>query len=84
MLNETNLTFSPTEEDVRSIEEVCRRVEGSPLALELAASWTRLMSCADIAAQLGQREVLRTTLRNVPERHRSIEAAFEYSWRLLS
>ena len=81
----TDLTFSPTEEDARAIEAICRRVEGSPLALELAASWTRLMPCADIAAQLGRsQEVLSTTLRNVPERHRSIEAAFEYSWRILS
>ena len=81
----TDLTFSPTEEDARAIEAICRRVEGSPLALELAASWTRLMPCADIAAQLSDsQEVLKTSLRNVPERHRSIEAAFEYSWRLLS
>ena len=77
--------FSPTEKDLSAVEETCRRVEGSPLAVELAASWTRVMPCADIAMHLREnQEVLQTTLRNVPERHRSIEAAFERSWKLLS
>ena len=43
------------------------------------------MPWGEVAAQLREDQaVLRTTLRNVPERHRSIEAAFEYSWQLLS
>ena len=78
-------SFVADEETRKAVETVCRRVEGSPLAIELAASWTRVMSCADIAAQLtGDLALLSTNLRNVPERHRSIEAAFEYSWQLLS
>ena len=77
--------FSPTPQDLEAAEEVGRRVEGSPLALELAASWTRVMLWGDVAAQLRKDQaVLRTTLRDVPERHRSIEAAFEYSWHFLS
>lgn len=80
-----DVSFSPTPQNLVAAEEVSRRVEGSPLALELAASWTRVMLWGEVAAQLGEdMEVLCATLRNVPERHRSIETAFEYSWRLLS
>ena len=79
-----DVTFSPTEKDLNAAEEVGRRVQGSPLAIELAASWTRALPWAEIAAQLGEGEVLSTTLRDVPERHRSIGAAFERSWQLLS
>ncbi len=63
------------------IVEICRLVEGMPLAIELAASWVTLMSAADILAAI--RESLRfleTDLRGVPERHRSMEAVFDATW----
>jgi tetratricopeptide (TPR) repeat protein len=40
--------------EMEAIVEICRFVEGAPLALELAAGWTRLLSCAAIAAELKQ------------------------------
>ena len=56
-----------------------------PLAVELAASWVRVMSCAEIARQMGQDiDIFTTTLRNLPERHRSLRGLFDQSWRLLS
>jgi predicted ATPase/DNA-binding SARP family transcriptional activator len=67
-----------------AIAAICRQVEGMPLALELAASWVRVMSCAEIARQLAvSPELLKTTLRNLPERHRSLRSLFDHSWRLL-
>ena len=55
-----------------------------PLAIELAASWVRFMPCAEIARQLAQNShIFTTTLRNVPERHRSLRSLFDQSWRLL-
>jgi predicted ATPase len=64
---------------------ICRLVEGLPLGLELAASWVRVMTCADIADEIEQSlEFLSTTTLNVPERHRSLKAAFDYSWKLLN
>jgi len=60
-------------------------VEGMPLALELAASWVRVMPCSAIARQIASSlDFLATGLRNVPERHRSLRALFEQSWHLLS
>ena len=70
--------------DATAIIEICRRVEGLPLALELAASWTRVLSCRDIAAELARGiELLRVTDAARAPRHASIEAVFEESWRLL-
>ena len=67
------------------VTRICRLVEGVPLALELAASWTRILSCTDIADEI-QRNVdfLSTNLRDVPERHRSVAAVFNPSWQRLS
>jgi len=68
-----------------AIVTVCRQVEGMPLALELAASWVRVMPCAEIARRIQHDfDFLTTPLRNLPERHRSLRALFDQSWRLLS
>jgi len=68
-----------------AIAAICRQVEGMPLAIELAASWVRVMSCAEISQQMRQNlDFLTTRLRNLPERHRSLHALFDQSWRLLS
>jgi predicted ATPase/DNA-binding CsgD family transcriptional regulator len=67
------------------IMHVCQLVGGMPLALELAASWTKALSCAEIADEI-QRSLnfLTTNMRNVPERHRSMQAVFDHSWLLLT
>jgi tetratricopeptide (TPR) repeat protein len=55
-----------------------------PLAIELAASWVRLLSCAEIAREIAQSlDILTTAWRDVPQRHRSIEAVLDHSWKLL-
>ncbi|MFN8491778.1 MAG: BTAD domain-containing putative transcriptional regulator [Caldilineaceae bacterium] len=68
-----------------AIVTVCRQVEGLPLALELAASWVRVMPCDEIARQLQANfDFLTSAVRNLPDRHRSMRALFDHSWRLLS
>jgi predicted ATPase/DNA-binding CsgD family transcriptional regulator len=72
-------------EDSRSVVEICRLVEGMPLAIELAVGWLKTISPSDIAHELRQNvDILATRSRNLPERHRSIRSVFEHSWRLLS
>ena len=72
--------FSLAEEGA-DVARLCRLVEGLPLALELAAAWTSVLSCAEIAADLALGlDVLATRLRDVPERHRSMRAVFDGSW----
>ncbi len=60
-------------------------VNGLPLALELAAVWVRHMTCQEIADEIERGlSFLATNQKNVPVRHRSLQAAFEHSWALLS
>ncbi|HEX8684160.1 MAG TPA: tetratricopeptide repeat protein [Ardenticatenaceae bacterium] len=56
-----------------------------PLGIELAASWARMLSPEEIAGEIERSlDFLTTSTRNVPERHRSMRAVFDYSWNLLS
>jgi predicted ATPase/DNA-binding CsgD family transcriptional regulator len=72
-------------DEAQDVLRICQLVEGVPLALELAASWTRSLSCAAIASEI-QRSLnfLSSRLRNVPERHSSMQAVFDQSWKLLT
>jgi predicted ATPase/DNA-binding SARP family transcriptional activator len=77
--------YQPGPDDARRIVHICRLLDGIPLAIELAAAWTRTLPLAKIADELSHGlEVLTTTLRDVPARHRSMTAAFDHSWRLLA
>ena len=68
-----------------AVVRICQLADGVPLAIELAAAWVRVLSCADIARQIERNlDVFSTSLRDVPDRHRSIQAVFEHSWNLLS
>ncbi len=68
-----------------SIVDICRQVEGLPLALELAATWTRVLTCEAIAKELRHgTELLRAVDPARPARHASIEMVFDQSWKLLT
>jgi predicted ATPase len=67
------------------IVRICRLVDGLPLAIELTAPWVRALPLAEIARRLeAGLDLLATTHRDVPARHRSMRAAFDHSWRLLT
>ncbi|GAB4411724.1 MAG: BTAD domain-containing putative transcriptional regulator [Anaerolineae bacterium] len=77
--------FLLTVENQTAVAHLCRLVEGMPLALELAAGWVRSLSCAEIVRELEQNlSFLATSQRHVIERHQSMQAVFDHSWRLLS
>ena len=77
--------FRPTAGDARHIVHICRLLEGSPLAIELAAAWIRALPLAQIERELEHGlDLLATTMHDVPLRHRSMTATFDHSWRLLS
>ena len=77
--------FSLDDDERTEAVRICRLVEGLPLGIELAASWVSVLSCAEIADEIEQNiDFLATSMRDVPERHRSLRAAFDQSWRLLS
>ncbi|MFI0355436.1 ATP-binding protein [Actinomadura sp. 9N407] len=67
-----------------AVEELCRHLDGLPLAVELAAARVRAMSVAEIARALDDRfALLRGGARDVPERHRTLHAVVDWSWNLL-
>ncbi|WP_409061747.1 AfsR/SARP family transcriptional regulator [Streptomyces sp. SYP-A7185] len=68
-----------------TVAELCRHLDGLPLAVELAAARVRVLSVPEIARRLGDRfALLRGGARDVPERHRTLHAVVEWSWNLLS
>lgn len=76
--------FYQTPEQQQDILRICQFVDGIPLAIELAAAWVGVLSCAEIAREIESNiDLLTTTLHDVPKRHRSIRAAFDHSWNLL-
>ncbi|MBN1484798.1 MAG: tetratricopeptide repeat protein [Chloroflexia bacterium] len=76
--------FDP-QADFSCLLQICRLTEGMPLAIELAAAWVSGRSCREILRELEQTlDILATSLRNVPLRHRSVRASFEHSWGLLA
>ena len=72
-------------DDTTEALRICRLVDGMPLGIELAASWVSVLSCTEIADEIaGNIDFLATSTRDVPERHRSLRAAIDQSWRLLT
>jgi predicted ATPase/DNA-binding SARP family transcriptional activator len=64
-----------------AVVRICQLVEGLPLGIELAAAWTRMMSCQEIAQEIELGiDILATNLRDLPERQRSLRAIFDHSW----
>ena len=68
-----------------AVEAIVRRLDGLPLAIELAAARAVVLSPSAIETRLSQRfALLRTTRRDVPERHLTLERAIDWSWHALA
>ena len=77
--------FEVDDQTLPDIARVCRRLDGLPLALELAAARAKALPVAGILSRLDRSlELLTHTIRDVPERHRSLHAAVSWSYGLLS
>lgn len=73
------------EKNLIAIRGICERLEGMPLAIELAASWLNILTPQDIAKELNQGiDILEGQSRDAPKRHQSMRAVFEHSWTLLN
>src|SRR5690606_32091459 len=76
--------FALDEDNAAAVAELCRRLDGLPLAIELAASRMRAMSPADVVGRLSERfRVLRSAHRIAVERHRTLRAVVDWSYGLL-
>ncbi len=74
---------SPSKADLPDVARVCRAVGGVPLAVELAASWARLLTPAEIAVEIAGDLDFLSTDDDDTGRHRSLRAVFDQSWALL-
>lgn len=80
-----NPRFRLTAENGTAVAHICHRLDGLPLALELAAARSGLLSPAEIQAQLEDMlTFLATPAQDAPDRHRSMEAALAWSYQLLT
>lgn len=60
---------------------ICRLVQGMPLALVLAAGWLEMLTFEEVADEItASLDILEGRARDMPERQRSVRAAFDYSW----
>jgi predicted ATPase len=71
-------------EAIRATADICRLVQGLPLGIVLAASWSNLLGAAEIAEEIGKSfDFLQSELKDVPARQHSLRAVFDYSHDLL-
>lgn len=77
--------FALTADSQAHVLQICRLLQGVPLGIVLAASWLESLSPRAISHEM-QRDIdfLATDMADVPQRQRSLRAAFKHSWRLLS
>jgi predicted ATPase/DNA-binding CsgD family transcriptional regulator len=77
--------FQMTTANAHTIAEICIRLDGLPLAIELAAARTRLLSPQALLSRLSHRlEVLIGGARNVPDRQQTMRATIAWSYYLLT
>ncbi len=76
--------FQLSDVNAEAVAELCVRLDGLPLALELAAARIKMLSSQAIVDRLGRRlDLLRTEASDVPDRHRTMRSAIEWSYELL-
>jgi serine/threonine protein kinase/tetratricopeptide (TPR) repeat protein len=76
--------FELTPETAPPVARIIQLVHGMPLGIELAAGWLEMLPVDEIVTEIeNSLDFLETDLRDMPERHRSIRAVFDYSWNLM-
>ncbi len=76
--------FKLTEENLQAVIALCEGLEGSPLAIELAASRVRLFTPSALVARLSQRlDLIAGDAPDLPARHRTLRGAIQWSYDLL-
>jgi non-specific serine/threonine protein kinase len=77
--------FALSEKDQTAVAEICRQLDGLPLAIELAAGRSKVLEPAALSARLERRfDLLKDGPRDLPERQRTLRGAVGWSYSLLS
>ena len=81
----SNPAFALGNEDLDPLAEILQTTGGMPLGILLAAAWVDMLPVPEIASEIAKNlDFLETEMRDIPDRHRSVRAVFQYSWDLLS
>jgi predicted ATPase len=81
----TDPSFTLTEHNAEEVAEVCRRLDGLPLAIELAAARSTLLSPAAMLKLLDQHvQILSNGPRDAPARHQTMQEVIDWSYSLLA
>ena len=79
-----NPDFTLTDDNAADVADICRRLEGLPLAIELAAAKVRVLTPAGIAQRLERTlPLLTAAVRDLPDRHRTMQSTIDWSVSLL-
>ena len=79
-----NPEFEFTQENAAAVAAICARMDGLPLAIELAAAWSSILTPAEILERLSTRfALLVNSNHDIPTRHSSLRAALDWSFSLL-
>jgi predicted ATPase/DNA-binding SARP family transcriptional activator len=70
--------------ELDAVASICRRLDGLPLAIELAASRTKALTAMEIEARLSDRFAVLSSSNRTVARHQTLHASMEWSWDLLS
>lgn len=77
--------FQVTQENAEAVAALCERLEGIPLAIELAAAWAQALTPSQMLARLARRfEFLASRRKDLSARQRTLRATIEWSYRLLT
>jgi predicted ATPase len=80
-----NPVYELTASNAAAVQSICARLDGLPLAIELAACWIRILSPEDLLGEIGKSmEVLTSDSAVVAGRHRSLHAVLAGSWQWLA
>jgi serine/threonine protein kinase/DNA-binding CsgD family transcriptional regulator/tetratricopeptide (TPR) repeat protein len=77
--------FELAAEDGAPVAQICHLVQGMPLAIVLAAAWMEILTPPEIAAEIEKSlDFLEGDMQGVPDRHRSMRAVLDHTWRQLN
>ncbi len=76
--------FALTPENLATVNDICTKLNGIPLSIELAAAWADSFTLGELLSEVEQQLDLTAKMSDVPERQRSIRASLDWSYNLLN